>query len=84
MFLYSTMLQIENFPIHYRVLSRDNGQFLLYMPELPLQHQANPPIFWVKKQEDVWTPVNIQDKSLFRQVIEDIQLHKKELEKLSR
>jgi hypothetical protein len=77
MHLYSTMLQIENHPVAYRV-SKEGGKFLLFTPLFPLDYPVDPPIFWVSKQDGVWKPIKLQDPTLVQQVIEDIRQHQVE------
>lgn len=78
MHLYSTVLQIENHPVAYRVSLKDGGKFLLFTPHLPLDYPVDPPIFWVSKQDGVWKPIKLQDPTLVQQVIEDIRQHQVE------
>lgn len=70
--LYTTTLVIDNFPVRYNVSWQQGHQFLLFKPELPLAEMNDYPIFWVTKQNGVWTPINVQDSSLVTQVVEDI------------
>ena len=67
---------IKNRAIRYEVSLQDEGKFLLFKPDLPLPWAGGAPIFWVKKENDNWVPVNVQDKALINQVLSDIQLHK--------
>lgn len=78
MFLYSTVFQIEDLPVRYRVSLKEGGKFLQFTPELPILHPVNPPIFWASKHEGVWKPIKLEDRSLFDQVVEDIRLHQVE------
>ena len=75
MFLYTTTLLIKNKPVRYEVSSQEENKYLLYKPELPLTKLDDLPIFWVMRQEGKWMPVNVNDKSLVNQVIEDIKAH---------
>lgn len=72
--LYSTILLIDNYPVRYNVSWQQGHQFLLFKPELPLPDQNDYPIFWATKEHGVWTPINVQDPHLVRQVVDDIQL----------
>lgn len=73
--MYSTVLQIENHPIPYRVFLKEGGKFLLFTPDLPLDYPVDPPIFWVSKQDGEWIPIKLQNAALVQQVIEDIRIH---------
>ena len=78
MLLYTTTLLIKNKPVRYEVSLQEENKYLLYKPELPLTKLADLPIFWVMRQEGKWMPVNVNDKSLVSQVIEDIKAHQLE------
>lgn len=73
--LYSTILFIDHYPVRYNVSWQQGNQFLLFKPELPQRGNNDYPIFWVSKQNGVWTPINVQDPSLVSQVTEDILQH---------
>lgn len=75
MTLYSTILHIHDYPVPYKVSLQDGNKFLLYTPEQPLPAGIESPIFWVAKKDNTWTPVNIQDQSLYQQVLDDIREH---------
>lgn len=75
MFLYTTILTIKNKPVRYEVSSEEENKYLLYKPELPITKTAELPIFWVTRQDGNWMPVNVKDKGLVSQVIEDIKAH---------
>lgn len=75
MFLYSTVLRINNRPVPYCVTREDGNKFLLFKPELPLTSALNIPIFWVTRENGEWMPVNVKDKALIQQVVNDIIEH---------
>lgn len=75
MHLYSTVLKINNRLVSYLVSREEGDKFLLFKPEPPITNFADIPIFWVTKQNGEWTPVNVKDKPLAMQVVNDIYAH---------
>ena len=75
MFLYSTVLLIDQQAIRYKVRREQGHAFLLFTPEFSEETPIAPPIFWVRKEEEAWVPVNIQDPLLVSQIVEDIREH---------
>lgn len=75
MHLYSTTLKIKNRLVPYTVSREDGGKFLLFKPQPPITSFADVPIFWVTKQNGEWMPVNIKDKTLVTQILNDIYVH---------
>jgi hypothetical protein len=72
-FLYHTTLLIEEESVPY-IVTNENG-LLLFKPEQLPRQDIESPIFWVKRENDSWQPLNIKDDSLTRQVIEDVNRH---------
>ena len=74
--LYCTTLKIKNKLVPYIVSREEGNKFLLYKPQPPIVNLADAPIFWVAKQEGTWVPINVNDKALISQVVNDISVHK--------
>ena len=75
MHLYNTTLRIKDRIVPYIVSSEEGDKFLLYKPQPPIADLLGLPIFWVAKQNGAWTPINVKDKGLILQVIDDISVH---------
>lgn len=78
MFLYTTVLLIQNQPIRYEVSTQDKSNFLIYKPERFFRKTANLPSFWITRKNGKWAPINIKDKQLSNQVVKDISIHNME------
>ncbi|MGE5520716.1 MAG: hypothetical protein ACM3VS_12365 [Candidatus Dadabacteria bacterium] len=75
MFLYSTILVIKNQPVPYTVTREREPELLLFKPELPVEKDIYSPIFWARKIDGRWAPLNIQDQSLINEVVMNIEKH---------
>jgi hypothetical protein len=74
LFLYSTTLYINDQPVDYHV-SRQQDSFLLFKPDLSVVNVIDAPIFWVIKEDDEWKPLNLKNKQVHNQVLDDIRKH---------
>ena len=72
MFLYSTVLLIDYYVIPYEVYKE--GDRLFFKP-LKMVEGINLAIFWVKKIDNLWKPMNIGDEIFLYHVHDDILKH---------
>ena len=77
MYLYSTILVIQDLPVNYQVSREDH--LLLFKPAPGSKCSVDTPIFWAKVHEGNWETINVKDDSLNRQAVEDIQRHQVEV-----
>lgn len=76
MFLYTTVLLIQDQPVRYEVSSQGKSDYLIYKPERHFRKTANLPSFWITRKNGKWAPLNIDDKQLNQQLLKDMLLHK--------
>ena len=76
MFLYATILLIENKPVRYEVSAQGKNKHLVYKPERSFRKIGDLPSFWITRQNGRWMPINVKDKQLINQVVNDITDHK--------
>lgn len=75
MFLYSTFLVIKDEPVAYTVTREREPELLLFKPEFPVEKDYSSPIFWARKIDGQWVPLNIQDEGLVNEVVMNINEH---------
>jgi hypothetical protein len=75
MFLYSTILIINNRQVAYTVTRESQPELLLFKPELPVEKDTYSPIFWARKTDGQWAPLNILEQELINEVVMNISEH---------